>query len=115
MYAISYLLTFALEYHQLMILLKPGASLLAWVSMYYFTTMMKDNQVVKKLVVYAFMAWFIADVIAMVGELIIFSEAYNLVSFYNLEVVLYAISRVLMLIMIAALYSFVTKKPANFR
>lgn len=115
MYAIAYLLTFALEYHQLMILLKPGASLLAWVSMYYFTTMMKDNQVVKKLVAYAFMAWFIADVIAMVGELIIFSEGYNLVSFYNLEVVLYAISRVLMLIMIAALYSFVTKKTSQFQ
>lgn len=115
MYAIAYLLTFALEYHQLMILLKPGASLLAWVSMHYFTTMMKDNQVVKKLVAYAFMAWFIADVIAMVGELIIFSEGYNLVSFYNLEVVLYAISRVLMLIMIAALYSFVTKKTSQFQ
>lgn len=115
MYAIAYLLTFALEYQQLMILLKPGASLLAWASMHYFTTMMKDNQVVKKLIAYAFMAWFIADVIAMVGELIIFSEAYNLVSFYNLEVVLYAISRVLILITIAALYSFVTKKTSQFQ
>lgn len=114
-YALVYLLAVTLENHILVILLKPGATLFAWFSMRFFTPMMEVNYSVKKTVSYGLLAWFIADIIAMIGELAILSGRYELVSFYNLEVMFYAISRILILVTIAGLYGFVTKKTSQFQ
>jgi len=114
-YALAYLLTVMLEYQMLMILLKPGATLLAWLSIHFFSPVREVNQTVKKILSYGFIAWFIADLIAMVGELVIVTGGYDRVNFYHLEVLLYAISRVLILATIAGLYDFVTKKTSQFQ
>ncbi|WP_373481870.1 ATP-binding protein [Acetobacterium sp.] len=114
-YALVYLLAVTQENHVLVILLKPGATLFAWFSMRFFTPMMEVNHSVRKTVSYGLLAWFIADLIAMVGELAVLSGRYELVSFFNLEVILYAISRILILVTIAGLYGFVTKKTSQFQ
>lgn len=114
-YALAYLLAFTLENDALVILLKPGATLLAWFSIRFFTPLVEVDQSLKKTIAYGLLAWFIADLIAMAGELIILAGGYDLISFYNLEVVLYTISRILILVTIAGLYGFVTKKTSQFQ
>lgn len=114
-YALAYLLAVTLKNHTLMILLKPGATLFAWLALRSFIPMKEGNKSVKRIASDAFLAWFIADLIAMVGELMILSEGIDQVAFYNLEVMLYAVSRILILVTIASLYSYVTKKTSQFQ
>ncbi len=114
-YALAYLLATMLENHVMVTLLKPGATLFAWLSMRFFASLIEINQSLKRIVPYGFLAWFLADVFAMVGELMTFSGGYQLVGFYNLEVLFFTISRIMILATIAGLYGFVTKKTSQFQ
>jgi PAS domain S-box-containing protein len=115
-YALVYLIATFIAADGLIILLKPGATLLAWVSMRFYTPMLDSNQTVKNLVSIAFLSWFVADVIAMVGELIILTAGItNPQFFYDLEIVLYAVSRIMILLTIAGLYRYVTKNTSKFQ
>ncbi len=114
-YQLVYLLSATLGNELLVILLKPGATLLAWLSMRLFTSLMEVEQSFKKMVSYGFLVWLLADLIAMVGELIIYLGGYDLVSFYNLEVLLYAVSRIVILATVAGLYNLVTKRISQFQ
>lgn len=114
-YAVVYLLTFPLGNHALVILLKPGAALFAWLSMRFFAPLIEVNQSVKKIVSYGFLAWFLADVFAMMGEMAVFMGNYQQIALFSLEVVFFAISRILILATIAGLYGFVTKKTSQFQ
>ncbi len=114
-YAVVYLLTFPLGNHALVILLKPGAALFAWLSMRFFAPLIEVNQSVKKIVSYGFLAWFLADVFAMMGEMVVFMGNYQQIALFSFEVVFFAISRILILATIAGLYGFVTKKTSQFQ
>ncbi|WKY47613.1 hypothetical protein Q5O24_14880 [Eubacteriaceae bacterium ES3] len=97
------------------IIVKPAATLLAWFSMWNYASFGDSNRKVKKIISFAFLAWFIVDLFIMTGE---FYHRYIGGGFppsIALEMGLYSISRLLIVIAVVGLYRYITRRISFFQ
>ena len=116
LYLVAYLITILSKQTVCMIVLKPGASLLAYYGLRYFKGSEKESGRALFRLRQVFLAWFVVDLICMAGELLIQGSGNNdLVFLYHFEIILYLIIRFLLLTAVLGFYLDLTEKYNRFQ
>ena len=114
-YFLLYLSSIYMQNEVLMIIVKPLATFLAYFSLKKFGFISEKQQKTKSLVCNAILLWFIVDIVAAVGELSSIYLHSDISDIYNIEIILYAVVRVMILISVVELYYFLTKNANRFQ
>lgn len=114
-YFLIYLLSCIIGDFQLIALLKPFPTLLALYSIRYFVVISKEQKGIFNTLCYALIAWFIADLLSAAGEFLGYQLHISIYTIDNVELVLYASVRCLLLIAVVKSYFYVARGLNRFQ
>ena len=114
-YMITYLFFCFLQELTILSLLKPFPSFLVYYSLKYTNGLVKEKKEKYSYLTYTFLFWFIADLLSTVGEIVGNQIGMNLDKVYDMELILYAGVRVLILISAIKLYWDITSDLNRFQ
>ena len=96
-------------------LTKPGASLLAFVAIAYFTKSISEQKGPIQIIRFAMLVWFLVDFFSAVGEISCLSAGEPLGDIYNLELIAYIIPRTITVFAAIRLYCTIIPKANKFQ
>ncbi len=96
-------------------LTKPGASLLAFVAIAYFTKSISEQKGPIQIIRFAMLVWFLVDFFSAVGEISCLSAGEHLGDIYNLELIAYIIPRTITVFAAIKLYCTIIPKANKFQ
>lgn len=115
LYFLIYLASIILNITTLTIILKPGASLLAYIFLKKLLILSEEQKRTKRTICLAFFLWLMADLLAGFWGVIVLHNNVDSNLIYCIGIGLYLIVRIYLLITIVLLYRNLTRKINRFR